>query len=93
MPGPLTGPAGPASVCHVVPDNPGPAQHGGLMELAPDFSFQPLPAIQDQPPAATAVPLAEAAGGAAAAAPGPLGALAGLAGTWAGHDDGTDLEA
>ena len=55
------------------------------MELAPDFSFQPLPAIQDQPPAATAVPLAEAAGGAAAAAPGPLGALAGLAGTWAGH--------
>ena len=42
------------------------------MELAPDFSFQPLPAIGDQ---------AEVAPQAAA---NPLGALAGLLGSWSG---------
>jgi hypothetical protein len=52
------------------------------MELAPDFSFQPLPPIEDQPadgPAAGAQ--AELAPRAAA---NPLGPLAGLLGSWAG---------
>jgi hypothetical protein len=42
------------------------------MELAPDFSFQPLPAIGDQ---ADVVPQAAA---------NPLGSLAGLLGSWSG---------
>ena len=40
-----------------------------LMELAPDFVFQPLPPTADN---------------SAAAGPNPLGALAGLAGKWSG---------
>jgi hypothetical protein len=44
-----------------------------MMELAPDFSFQPLPPIADQ---------AELAPRAAA---NPLGALAGLLGSWSGR--------
>jgi len=43
------------------------------MDLAADFSFQPLPAVQDAVPN----PFPEIAS--------PLGPLAGLAGTWAGR--------
>jgi hypothetical protein len=51
------------------------------MELAPDFSFQPLPPITGSPAAADAPAVA----GAAAAAPAsPLGPLAGLLGSWSG---------
>ncbi|HEY2287383.1 MAG TPA: hypothetical protein VGH88_16725, partial [Streptosporangiaceae bacterium] len=45
------------------------------MELAPDFSFQPLPPIEDQ------AGIAPRAAGAAAS---PLGPLAGLLGSWSG---------
>jgi hypothetical protein len=48
------------------------------MELAPDFSFQPLPPITDSPAAADAPAVA----GAAPAS--PLGPLAGLLGSWSG---------
>jgi hypothetical protein len=52
---------------------------GGLMDLAADFSFQPLPAVQTAMPN----PFPEIAS--------PLGPLAGLAGKWAGRG-GTDAE-
>jgi hypothetical protein len=46
---------------------------GGVMELAANFSFQPLPAIQS----AVQQPFPEVAS--------PLGPLAGLAGKWSGR--------
>lgn len=45
---------------------------GGVMELAADFSFQPLPAIQDA--------VQQLSAGAS-----PLGPLAGFAGNWTGR--------
>jgi hypothetical protein len=46
---------------------------GGFMELAPDFSFQALPAVEN----ATQQPFPQVAS--------PLGPLAGLVGKWSGH--------
>ena len=46
---------------------------GGFMELAPDFLFQPLPAVEN----ATQQPFPQVAS--------PLGPLAGLVGKWSGH--------
>ena len=51
------------------------------MELARDFSFQPLPPIPDSPAVADA---AAGAGAAAAAPANRLGPLAGLLGSWSG---------
>jgi hypothetical protein len=48
------------------------------MELAPDFAFQPLPAIEQDAQATAAATTADAA------AANPLGELAGLVGTWSG---------
>jgi hypothetical protein len=49
------------------------------MDLTTDFTFQPLPPLENL----AETPLAEAAGGSAAAS--PLGPLAALAGKWAGR--------